>query len=87
MDRRRFLAGVAATAASAALPIPALASVMPPAPSVTSLAGTGNVLLTADQVAAEALRILRMNYAMASLQHETAGPLRIADSGGSLELS
>lgn len=70
MDRRKFLSGaVAAAALPAVAPLvqlaPALATPMPPAASITGAAimqmqRTGNVLMTADEFAAEALRILRM---------------------------
>jgi len=61
MDRRKFLMGaVAAAALPAVAPlVPAAANVATAAPPATGVIASRNVLLSADVVAAEALRILR----------------------------
>jgi len=88
MNRRSFLAGAAAAAALPA--IAPLAPVVPPlaintlSPIVhvpNTLAASGNVFLTEEQVAAETLKILQAGFRMyGDLLAHNCPPARIADA-------
>lgn len=68
MKRRAFLAGMVAAPIAAQLPLPALDAAALDVP-ITAAEVIGNRLLTADVVAAEALRILKHNAFYVSLSN------------------
>lgn len=87
MDRRKFLSGaVAAAALPAVAPFVAVSkadmlALYPPAHVPNTLAASGNVFLTEEQMAAETLKILQAGLRMyGDLLAHNCPPIRIADA-------